>query len=85
MTDWKENERKQIINALNRIADNLGRIANGTKVKGRWKCGKFGSMPIWTCSERGTLSKSDGRTELMRYCPYCGSEMENGTEENNDY
>ena len=37
MTDWKENERKQIINALNRIADNLGRIANGTKVKGRWQ------------------------------------------------
>ncbi len=80
MTDWKENERKRMIQALNRIADNLGRIANRTKIKGRWKYGEFGSMPIWTCSECGTISKSGE----MRYCPYCGSEMENGTEEDSE-
>ena len=33
MTDWKESERKHIIQALNRIADNIGRIANGTKME----------------------------------------------------
>lgn len=35
MTDWKENERKQIIRALNRIADNLGKDCKRNEGEGQ--------------------------------------------------
>lgn len=75
MTDWKENERKHIIQALNRIADNLGRIANGTKVKGRWQWQKVtiqgNETHGWFCSQCG--SSPVGAVGKLNFCPWCGS------------
>lgn len=82
MTEWKEKE--QIILALNRIADNLGRIANGTKVKGRWQWQKVTiqgeETHAWFCSQCG--SSPVGVVGKMNFCPYCGSKMQI-EEENN--
>ena len=75
MTDWRESERKQMIQALNRIADHLGRIANGTKIKGRWKWQKVTiqgeETHAWICSQCGSMPV--GVVGTLRYCPWCGS------------
>ena len=75
MTDWKENERKHIIQALNRIADNLGRIANGTKVKGTWQWQKVTiqgeETHAWFCSQCGSSPVGIGN-----FCPHCGSKIQ---------
>lgn len=78
-SSWSENERKQMINALNRIADNLGRLANRTKIKGKWqwqKCTILGEeMHAWVCSQCGFMATGVA-IDNARYCPNCGLKMQ---------
>lgn len=46
--------------------------------KGRWI---FARYFVWECSECGKnptkgMGYTQSRSELFRYCPYCGTEME---------
>lgn len=43
--------------------------------KGEWKH-EFDDYDILTCSECGTHLKQEMFCETLKYCPYCGCEME---------
>lgn len=81
---WSEAERKYVIQALNRIADNLGRLANDDKVVATWQRKKFvvngERVEAWFCSE---CNHSLSAFTLTNYCPNCGSRMEEGDADDN--